>query len=113
MPKVVKQIPSTVTKIDLSTGKETHKAAAWNVLPPASDKCQICAVKHASSEPHNAQSIYYQMTFNGMVGRAPTWADAVAHCDDSTRHHWETELRRIGAWSEPPKGEKPIRHHGI
>jgi hypothetical protein len=111
--KTVKQIPSTVTEVDLRTGKETHKSAAWNVPPPAPDKCQVCAVKHDPDQPHNAQSLYYNMTFSGMVGRAPTWADALAHCDGATKQAWEAELRRRGAWSEPPKGEAPVRHHCV
>jgi len=53
------------------------------------------------------------MTFNGMVGRAPTWADAVAHCDGAVKRAWESALREKGAWTEPPDGEMPVRHHGV
>jgi hypothetical protein len=109
----IKQIPGALTEVDLTTGKETHKPMAWNVLPPAADKCQVCAVKHAPSEPHDAQSLYYQMTFNGMIGRAPTWADAIAHCDDGVKRAWGAELRKMGAWSEPQNGEAPVLHHGV
>lgn len=113
MAKPTKQIPSIVTEVDLSTGKETHKPMAWNVMPPPKDKCQICAVKHDPAQPHNAQSLYYQMTFNGMVGRSPTWADAMAHCEAPVRDAWKAELLRMKAWSEPPIGEMPVCHHGV
>ena len=111
--KTVKHIPGAMTEVDLATGKETHKTMAWKVLPPAAGQCQVCARKHEPGEPHDAQSLYYNMTFNGMVGRAPTWADALAHCDDATKHTWEAALRRGGHWSEPPEGEAPVRHHGV
>jgi|SRR5215813_738604 len=111
--KAVKQIPGAVTEVDTVTGKETHKPMSWNVLPPPADKCQICARDHDPHEPHDAQSLYYQMTFNGMVGRSPTWADALAHCAEGMRRLWEAALRRGGHWSEPPEGELPVKHHGV
>jgi hypothetical protein len=113
MPKRVIKIPATVTKIDTETGKETHEQGAWNVLPPAPGKCQICAIEHEPEDPHNAQSLYYQMTFQGMIGRAATWADAMAHCDDHRKHWWRTYLKEINAWTEPPEGEKPVKHCGV
>lgn len=97
----------------MTTGEDTHKPMAWNMLPPPKDKCQICAVAHPPEQPHNAQSLYYQMAFNGIVGRGPTWADAVAHCADDVKEHWERELRRLDAWSTPPDGEHPVKHHGL
>jgi hypothetical protein len=111
--KPVKQIPGTVTEVDLATGKEMHKASAFDMLPPPADMCQICGVDHLPEYPHNAQSLHYQMIFSGMVGRSPTWADAMAHCDAKTRRTWEAHLRDLDAWSEPPDGEAPIKHHGI
>lgn len=53
-------------------------------------------MKHEPSEPHNAQSLYYGVTFSGMVGRSPTWADAMAHCAEPVRQARERELRRTG-----------------
>lgn len=113
MNNPTRQIPGTMTVVDMETGEETHRPMAWNVLPPPKGKCQICAVEHDPKQPHNAQSLYYQMTFNGIVGRSPTWADAVAHCDEPVRKTWELELRRIKAWTEPPAGEMPVKHHGV
>lgn len=75
------------------------------LLPPPKGTCPICAVKHAPELPHNGESIYYACRFYGIRGRWPTWADAVAHCTPEMRSHWETELRRIGEWSEPTNGE--------
>jgi hypothetical protein len=113
MPKAIRQIPGSVTSVDLESGRETHAAGSWNVMPPPADRCQICAAKHDPEQPHNAQSIYYQVTFNGMLGRAPTWADAIAHCSDDLRRKWEEALRARGAWSEPPQGEQPVKNHGV
>jgi hypothetical protein len=113
MPKPVREIPTEVTEIDMATGKETPARGSWRVLPPKPDKCQICAVKHTPQQPHNAQSLYYQMLFHGMVGRMPTWADALAHCPDEVKELWERELRQRGHWSEPPAGEAPVAHHGV
>jgi hypothetical protein len=62
-------------------------------------------VKHAPELPHDQESLYYKYRFYGVRGRWPTWADAVAHCIPGIRSHVETELRRIGQWSEPEKGE--------
>lgn len=112
-PKVVKEIPSTITKVDITTGKETHGAMSWKVLPPSPDKCQICAHVHEPGEPHNAQTAYYQMLFQSMVGRAPTWADAMAHCDANMKRAWTHLLKEAGHWTEPPEGEIPVAHHGV
>lgn len=113
MSEPARTIPGTVTKVDMTTGEETHEPMAWKVMPPAKDKCQICAVKHEPGDPHNAQSLYYQMVFNGNVGRAPTWADAIAHCEEHLREAWKAELRRMKAWTEPPAGQAPVKHHGL
>ncbi len=80
------------------------------LLPPAKGVCQVCAVKHEIRDPHNQQSLYYQMWFNAKYDRWPTWADAVAHCDLVTQGAWKSALRERGAWSEPPEGV-PI--HGV
>lgn len=78
------------------------------LLPPAEGTCPICARAHEAQQPHDAQSLYYQFRFYGVRGRWPTWADAVAHCSDVVRAHWERELRARNAWSEPKDGEQPI-----
>lgn len=113
MTSPAREIPGTVSTVDMATGTETTKPMAWKIVPPPKDTCQFCAVKHPPDQPHNAQSLYYQMVFNGAVKRAPTWADAIAHCEEPVRQAWEAELRRVKAWSEPPAGEAPVKHHGV
>ena len=71
------------------------------LLPPAPGRCSICATEHEPNFPHNAQSLYYQYWFYGLRGRWPTWADAVAHCDETTQSLWRSVLRKHGAWTEP------------
>lgn len=110
--KAVKKIPGTVTKVD-ADGKETTEGMTWGLIPPAPDKCQICAHKHAPDQPHNLQSLYYQTTFNSMLGRSPTWADALAHCSLETQYAWKVELKKMSAWTEPPDDESPVKHHGV
>lgn len=67
-------------------------------LPPHAECCQICAVKHAEDMPHNAQSLYYQMTFHEEHGRWPSWATALAHCSPEMREAWRGALSERGAW---------------
>ncbi len=74
------------------------------LLPPPPGTCPTCAVKHGTTEPHNAQSMYYQYRFYYTRGRWPTWADAIAHCSPEVRGFWERALRERGAWTEPADG---------
>src|SRR5438093_95302 len=111
-PTPVRHIASVVTVVD-ADGRETHKPFSWDFLPPSRDACQICGHRHPPTEPHNAQTFYYQVAFHSQIGRAPTWADAMAHCNDETREMWEKELRSMGHWTEPPAGERPVKHHGV
>lgn len=113
-PKAVKHIPSTMETRDAQTGELIKREGmSWNILPPAADKCQICAVAHEPEEPHDKGSLYYKMTFYSMHGRDATWADAMAHCSIEMKTLWEARLRELNAWSEPPAGEDPIAHHGV
>lgn len=68
------------------------------LLPPAKDVCQECAVKHKPEEPHNIQSLYYQISFMMKHGRAPTWADALAHCSEEIKTAWIKELKTHKVW---------------
>jgi hypothetical protein len=80
------------------------------LLPPKPGSCPACGrfPAHDPKDPHDAQSLYYQYSFYGRHGRWPTWADAVAHCDDDRKRWWREELSRGGHWSEPPEGIAPI-----
>ena len=99
--------------VDAESGEVIKtEAMSWGILPPASDKCPVCATEHGPAEPHNAQSLYYQMAFRGKQGRFPTWADAIAHCEEPLRIAWREELTAIGAWTEPQGELKSIAHLG-
>ncbi len=111
--RAITEIPASVTKIDIQSGKETNEPMSWKIIPPGPGKCAVCAQVHEADEPHNAQTMYYQIIFQNMIGRAPTWADAMAHCPDGVKAKWKAELVRRGVWSEPPKGEQPVAHHGV
>ena len=71
-------------------------ATAWKILPPAKDKCQVCAGEHEPHYPHVAESIYFQMKFKIENGRDVTWADAMSHCDDEMKTAWTHALARHG-----------------
>jgi len=62
-------------------GKVLSSEGKMFLLPPAPDKCQECACKHEPGEPHNRDSLFYQVKFQMAHGRSPTWEDAMAHCD--------------------------------
>ena len=71
------------------------------ILPPPAGKCQECAVDHKPEEPHNRDSLYYQMAFRQKHGRWPTWADATAHCSEAGKRAIKELLEAQGVWSEP------------
>jgi hypothetical protein len=68
----------------------------FDIMPPAPDKCQECAVAHDPHAPHNAESLFYQYRFYDQTGRWPTWTDAMSHCDPETQERWKTVLREKG-----------------
>lgn len=78
---------------DAETGEQT---GTMFLLPPAKDKCQVCASKHEPAEPHNAQSLYYQTVFNMEHGRAATWLDAMEHCAPELQEIWTKVLEDRG-----------------
>lgn len=82
-----------VQTIDATTGDVlSEKRNAFTLLPAADGVCPECAVDHAHDQPHNQQSMYYQMRFHGTHGRWPTWTDALAHCPDDVKAHWRIAL---------------------
>lgn len=91
----------TMKVVDMKTGRAEEKPSGMMMLPPAPGKCPECAADHAPEQPHNAQSLFYQMKFHGEHGRWPTWTDALAHCAEPVRKAWAEELRKRGAWEEP------------
>lgn len=66
--------------------------SSMQLLPPAPDVCQVCAVGHAPEEPHNPQSLFWQ-TARTMEGKpAAGWEEALAHCSQEMRESWINAL---------------------
>lgn len=78
------------------------RQTSLRLLPPPKDKCPFCAVGHKPTDPHDAQSLYYQFRFQKAHGRWPTWADAIAHCGQFTAALWKQQLVKLGHWTETP-----------
>ena len=58
------------------------------LIPPRDSTCPECAANHKPGQPHDRNSLYYQMTFYRKNGRIPTWQDAMEHCDEATKAQW-------------------------
>ncbi|MDE2106435.1 MAG: hypothetical protein KGL39_54975, partial [Patescibacteria group bacterium] len=83
----------TVKTVNMDTGEVvSEKKNAMTMIPPAGDKCQECAVAHGPDQPHDCQSLYYQMAFHSMHRRYPTWTDALAHLSPGVRAHWRKHI---------------------
>ncbi|MBA7621881.1 hypothetical protein ES703_29251 [subsurface metagenome] len=91
-------------KIILSTIKHNLK-----ILPPRTDLCQECATKHDINEPHNRDSLYYQIHFKMKNGRSPNWEDAIAHCDKVTKQLWRKELIKLGETLPEKANKKEVK----
>jgi hypothetical protein len=68
----------------------------FSMLPAAPGTCEVCATAHAPAQPHNQQSMFYQYRFFAEHKRWPTWADAMSHCDETTKAFWKSELAKRG-----------------
>ncbi len=84
------------------------------LLPPHPSKCQECATTHDADQPHNAQSLFYQVHFQMQHGRSPTWIDAMAHCSSDVRDTWTSALIEkgvdvAGGAINPPKRQRAAR----
>lgn len=66
------------------------------LLPPKPCVCQLCAVDHHPSAPHDQTSLHYRKWFYEHNRRLPTWADAMAHCSDNTKEDWTEALKTRG-----------------
>lgn len=90
-------IPVQRQTIDMATGKvEATDTVHFTIMPAAPGHCPDCATAHNPAQPHNAQSMHYQMVFYGREGRWPTWADAMAHCAPDVQALWTAELGKRG-----------------
>lgn len=95
------RVGSTVS-VDLTTGEETPvEGGGLMMLPGPPGTCSWCHVKHAADQPHNQQSLSYQIKFQTLHGRAPTWSDAMAHCSPEVQSLWRKGL------------VERMKHHGL
>jgi len=79
--------------VNLETGEQTPiEGGGLRMLPPAPGMCQWCATEHDPADPHNQQSLYYQMKFKEIKGWWPTWTDAMAHCEPLVQRAWRQGL---------------------
>jgi hypothetical protein len=110
----MKSFPVQTQTIDAQSGEIiSQRATPMRLLPPPKDACHVCARQHDPLLPHDAQSLYYQYAFYGVLGRWPTWADAAAHCDPETVKQWRAALEGLGhKWNRPPDGFLPVRDLG-
>lgn len=86
----------TVLPPTIKQAGDPRKDATWTMLPPSPDVCSQCACDHEPEIPHNQQSLHYQYAFYAEHDRWPTWADAMAHCDEETQRSWRAALRGHG-----------------
>ena len=94
----IRYFPPTVKRAGDPRGKD----ATWTLIGSTPDgTCSQCAVAHAPDQPHDAQSLHYQYSFHAEHDRWPTWADAMAHCDEMTRGAWRALLLEHGV----PEGQ--------
>ena len=70
------------------------------IWPPRPDICPICATDHQANEPHNPESLYYQMRFRQRNGVFPNWGDAMRHCPKDVQEAWKSRLREYGVAEE-------------
>jgi hypothetical protein len=107
-------IPTTMQTVDMATGTvQKTEEVRWGMMPPAADKCQVCAVAHEPHLFHDCRSLFYQYAFYGRQRRWPTWADTCAHCEPLIVDALKDTLASNNIkWSEPPDGVAPIAHLG-
>lgn len=79
--------------VDIETGERVPiEGGGFMMLPGAPGTCAWCHVKHEPEQPHNKDSLAYQMKFKTINGRWPTWTDAMAHCPPEIQAFWREEL---------------------
>lgn len=86
----------SVERVDMATGEVVErKDGAFTILPGPPGSCEWCHTVHAPEQPHNQQSLAYQMKFYGEHKRWPTWTDAMAHCPEDVRRMWREQLVKL------------------
>lgn len=66
------------------------------VLPPRPGACRVCAARHTKDQPHERDSLYYQVKFYRRFRRFPTWEDAMSHCSEEVKSAFREELSDRG-----------------
>lgn len=57
--------------------------------------CELCGIRHNPDHPHAATTSRYQTWFFREHGRAPTYADAMAHCAPEVKALYREAWRSI------------------
>lgn len=84
-------------------------SAEQDALMPEAGACPRCGNVHDESQPHNAVSPRYMEWFAESVEhrqRAPTWADAMAHCSPDVQAEWRGLLRQCGITVDPKPADR-------
>lgn len=66
------------------------------IIPPTPGCCLTCYGHHGEREPHNRDSLWYQITFFAEHARYPSWRDAAAHCPEDVRERFLAEKKAEG-----------------
>lgn len=66
------------------------------ISAPGRGKCPVCATKHDPADPHDPNSLFYQIGFWKRNRRFPSWADAMEHCSPMTKLVWMDKLKKRG-----------------
>ncbi len=82
--------------VDMNTGESVPvEGGGFKMLPGPPGTCEWCHTAHEPDQPHNKQSLPYQMKFRQLNGRAATWTDAMAHCPPKVQAFWRKELVKL------------------
>jgi hypothetical protein len=82
--------------VDMETGEQTPiEGGGLRMLPGPPGTCEWCHTEHEPDQPHNQQSLPYQMKFHTLHGRWPTWSDAMAHCTPEVKAQWREHLKEM------------------
>lgn len=102
VPEMPKSKNSKLCKVgdsftaDATTGEAVPiEGGGMRMLPGRPGTCEWCCVEHDPEQPHNQQSLSYQMRFHAIKGRWPTWTDAMAHCLEDVRKEWREQLVEV------------------
>jgi hypothetical protein len=79
--------------VDIETGESVPvEGGGLRMMPGPPGTCPMCHVAHDPEEPHNQESLPYQMKFRSLKGRFPTWSDAMAHCTPEMQELWRANI---------------------